>query len=94
MFMSFGAGAASPQAVKKLLSLSEQSRPRHKGHPSGSNGVETSSVVSAPAKPETVASSGSGGKVDRADQPTPVNLTSESSSVTVRQSKEKSGMDQ
>ena len=85
--MTIDTGAASPQAVKKLLSLSEQSRPRQKCHPGESN----SSVVSAPAKPETGTTSA---KVDRADQHTPVNLTSESSSVTVRQAKEKSGTDQ
>ena len=57
------AGAASPQAVKKLLSLSEQSKPRHKPHPGAEPGAGQD-------------------KVDRADQPTPVNLTSESSSVS------------
>ena len=68
-------GAASPQAVKKLLSLSEQSKPRQKSqHPSlerdgGSQSGSRSDVA----------------KLDRADQqPTPVNLTSESSSVTGR----------
>ena len=63
------AGAASPQAVKKLLALSEQSKPRQKNP-----------VVSLER-----GDSGAGGpRVDRADQPTPVNLTSESSSVTSR----------
>ena len=62
-------GAASPQAVKKLLALSEQSKPRQKNP-----------VVSLER-----GDSGAGGpRVDRADQPTPVNLTSESSSVTSR----------
>ena len=59
-------GAASPQAVKKLLALSEQSRPRQKNTASLERG-----------------DSGAGARVDRADQPTPVNLTSESSSVSV-----------
>ena len=61
-------GAASPQAVKKLLALSEQSKPRQKNP-----------VVSLER-----GDSGAGARVDRADQPTPVNLTSESSSVTSR----------
>ena len=61
-------GAASPQAVKKLLALSEQSKPRQKNP-----------VVSLER-----GDSGAGSRVDRADQPTPVNLTSESSSVTSR----------
>ena len=76
-------GAASPQAVKKLLSLSEQSKPRHKSNqPSQERDPAAPSTPSATVKTET-------GKVDRADQPTPVNLTSESSSVIGRQNKEK-----
>ena len=61
-------GAASPQAVKKLLALSEQTKPRHKSHP----GLERDQQ--SPAHP----------KADRVEQPTPVNLTSESSSVSGR----------
>lgn len=61
-------GAASPQAVKKLLALSEQTKPRHKSHP----GVERDQPSPSQPKPE------------RVEQPTPVNLTSESSSVSGR----------
>ena len=68
----FIAGAASPQAVKKLLSLSEQTKPRPKTNPNHSTEREPAAAT-APPKP------------DRAvEQPTPVNLTSESSSVTGR----------
>jgi len=67
-------GAASPQAVKKLLSLSEQSKPRHKSHPS----LERE----PPAGPASTACQGL--KLERVEQPTPVNLTSESSSVSGR----------
>ena len=68
------AGAASPQAVKKLLSLSEQSKPRHKSHPS----LERE----PPVGPTSTACQGL--KLERVEQPTPVNLTSESSSVSGR----------
>ena len=61
-------GAASPQAVKKLLALSEQTKPRHKSHP----GVDRDQPSPGHPKPE------------RVEQPTPVNLTSESSSVSGR----------
>ena len=63
----FAAGAASPQAVKKLLALSEQTKPRHKSHP----GPERDHHA-AHARPE------------RPEQPPPVSLTPESSSVTGR----------
>ena len=62
-------GAASPQAVKKLLALSEQSKPRQKN---------TSSLERGDS------GAGAGPRVERTDQPTPVNLTSESSSVSGR----------
>ena len=65
----FRLGAASPQAVKKLLALSEQSKPRHKSQPGHDRELQPS--------PATI-------KPDRAEQPTPVNLTSESSSVSGR----------
>ena len=65
-------GAASPQAVKKLLALSEQSKPRQKNTASLERGE---SVAGAGPRVD---------RVDRADQPTPVNLTSESSSVSGR----------
>lgn len=77
-------GAASPHAVKKLLSLSEQSsKPRQKPAPSlereaGSGGSQVGSVTQAQPRTEVKPAD------PRADQPTPVNLTSESSSVSGR----------
>merc|ERR550534_2211100 len=68
-------GAASPQAVKKLLSLSEQSKPRHKSHPS----LEREAGLACPVTTPCPAV-----KLERVEQPTPVNLTSESSSVSGR----------
>ena len=92
--------------MKKLLALSEQSKPRQKAHPSlereaGTGGAGAGGgVQEAPRRPggsqeapRRPGGSQVGGqprseagsvKVDRADQPTPVNLTSESSSVTGR----------
>jgi len=67
-------GAASPQAVKKLLSLSEQSKPRHKSHPSLEREPPTGQA----------STTCQGLKLERVEQPTPVNLTSESSSVSGR----------
>ena len=81
--VSLGSGAASPHAVKKLLSLSEQSsKPRQKTAPilereAGSGG---SQVGGGQGQPRTEVKPAD----PRADQPTPVNLTSESSSVTGR----------
>ena len=49
--------------------MSEQSKPRHKPHPGAEQGAGQGAGQGAD-------------KVDRADQPTPVNLTSESSSVS------------
>ena len=51
--------------------MSEQSKPRHKPHPGAEQGAGQGAGQGAD-------------KVDRADQPTPVNLTSESSSVSGR----------
>lgn len=65
-------GAASPQAVKKLLSLSEQSRPRQKSQLTGENSKESPKDASRETSEQL--------------QPvnTPVNLTKESSSVSAR----------
>lgn len=74
-------GAASPQAVKKLLSLSEQTKPRHKtaahvAHNSHNHSLERE-VVSRAARADSESS-------HRPTITEPVNLTSESSSVTSR----------
>jgi len=69
-------GAASPQAVKKLLALSEQTKPRHKSHP----GPDRDSHHSATGGGSLAAH----GRPERPEQPTPVSLTPESSSVTGR----------
>jgi len=78
-------GAASPQAVKKLLALSEQTKPRPKPN-------HTSSMERGEQLQHSPTGSGTSNqpppKPERAtvvEQPTtPVNLTSESSSVTGR----------
>ena len=68
--------------MKKLLSLSEQSKPRHKSHPS----LEREAGVPCP-----VTTTCQGLKLERVEQPTPVNLTSESSSVSGRPKEPKLG---
>merc|ERR1719348_726233 len=69
-------GAASPQAVKKLLSLSEQSRPRQKSHLAGDANKEATKDTATRENSEQL----------QQQQPvnTPVNLTKESSSVSGR----------
>ena len=78
---SIVSGAASPHAVKKLLSLSEQSsKPRQKAHPSLEREAASGGSQVGGGQPRSEAGSGT----VKADQPTPVNLTSESSSVSGR----------
>ena len=85
LFNQLFIGAASPQAVKKLLALSEQTKPRPKPN-------HTSSMERGEQLQHSPTGSGTSNqpppKPERAtvvEQPTtPVNLTSESSSVTGR----------
>ncbi len=90
--MEYFVGAASPQAVKKLLALSEQTKPRPAKGGSMERGA-TSAMMSDSQHSPTGGSGGASGnqpppKPERsaihADQTPPVNLTSESSSVTGR----------
>lgn len=79
-------GAASPHAVKKLLSLSEQSRPRpksglgssHPAHPSPMSGRKPVNQGGANSN----GGGGGGGHFVAPGQTSPVDLTAESSSVT------------
>ena len=92
-YFIFFQGAASPQAVKKLLALSEQTKPRPAKGGSMERGATSAMMSDSQHSPTSGSGGGSSGnqpppKPERsaiiADQTPPVNLTSESSSVTGR----------